>query len=138
MVPLGRAGLRPSAEVRDDIAIAEFMQVVREEMLPLDRNYFRRAAGLAASLHRLDASWRPVSDHVRGAGAEAVKAREAAALIATSRWAYRSALARAESRGMHRRSDRPSSSPAFDCLFEASGLESVVVERQTITWTTAS
>jgi succinate dehydrogenase/fumarate reductase flavoprotein subunit len=138
LLPLGRAGLRPRAEVRDDVAVAELMQIVREEMLPLDRNYFRRAASLESSLGRLDASWRLVSDHVRGTGAEAVKAREAAALIATSRWAYRSALARAESRGMHRRSDRPSSSPAFDCLFEASGLESVVVERRAITWTTAS
>jgi succinate dehydrogenase/fumarate reductase flavoprotein subunit len=137
-LPLGRAGLRPRAEVRDDVAVAELMQIVREEMLPLDRNYFRRAASLESSIGRLDASWRLVSDHVRGTGAEAVKAREAAALIATSRWAYRSALTRAESRGMHRRSDRPSSSPAFDCLFEASGLESVVVERRAITWTTAS
>ena len=79
-----------------------------------------------------------VSGHVRGTGAEAVKAREAAALIATSRWAYRSALARAESRGMHRRSDRPASDPAFDCLFEASGLESVVVERRAIPWSAAA
>jgi succinate dehydrogenase/fumarate reductase flavoprotein subunit len=110
VVPLGRAGLRPSAEVLDDVAIAEFMQVVREEMLPLDRNYFRRAAGLAASLDRLDASWRRIRGHVRAGSAEAVKVRESAAMIATSRWAYRSALARAESRGMHRRSDRPSSS----------------------------
>ena len=99
--------------MRDDVAAAELMQIVREEMLPLDRNYFRRAASLEASLGRLDASWRMVSDHVRGTGAEAVKAREAAALIATSRWAYRSALVRAESRGMHRRSDQPASRPGF-------------------------
>ena len=36
-----------------------------------------------------------------------VKAREAAAMLATSRWMYRSALARSESRGMHRREDFP-------------------------------
>ena len=138
MVPLGRAGLRPSAEVRDDFAITELMQVVRDEMLPLDRNYFRRAAGLTTSLDRLDAGWRTISSHMRVGGTEAVKAREAAAMVATSRWAYRSALARAESRGMHRRSDRPASDPAFDCLFEAGGLESVMVERRAIPWTTAA
>jgi hypothetical protein len=60
-------------------------------MLPLNRNYFRSADGLKASLNRLDASWRTVSDHIHGDGAEAVRSREAAALIATSRWAYRSA-----------------------------------------------
>ena len=114
------------------------MQVVRDEMLPLDRNYFRRADALVASLDRLDAGWTPVSDHLRGDGAKAVRSREAAALIATSRWAYRSALARAESRGKHRRSDQPARDPAFDCLFEASGLESVVVERCAIPWTTAA
>jgi len=51
------------------------------------------------SLARLDASWAVLSAHMRGGGAEAIRAREAAALIATSRWVYRSALARAESRG---------------------------------------
>jgi len=93
---------------------------------------------LKASLDRLDRGWTTVSDHMRGDGAEAVRSREAAALIATSRWAYRSALARAETRGMHRRSDQPARNPAFDCLFEARGLESVVVERRAIPWTTAS
>ena len=44
-------------------------------------------------------------------GSAAVKTREAAALTATSRWAYRSALARTESRGMHRRRDVPGAEP---------------------------
>jgi succinate dehydrogenase/fumarate reductase flavoprotein subunit len=138
VISLGRAGLRPGAGVRQGVAAPELVQVVRDEMLPLDRNYFRRADGLKTSLDRLDAGWRTVSDHVRGDGAEAVRSRETAALIATSRWAYRSALARAESRGMHRRSDQPARDPAFDCLFNASGLERVVVERRAIPWTTAA
>jgi succinate dehydrogenase/fumarate reductase flavoprotein subunit len=133
-VPLGRVGLRPSAEMRDDTSVAELLQIVREEMLPLDRNYFRRGPQLEASLDRLDAGWHAVSAHVRGAGAAAVKAREAAALIATSRWAYRSALARTESRGMHRRSDRPTTNPDMECLFEASGLDSVVVASRAMPW----
>src|SRR6185503_6115617 len=94
VVPLGRAGLRPGGDVRQDVAAPELMQVVRDEMLPLNRNYFRSADGLEASLDRLDGSWRTISGHVRSGSADAVKAREAAAMIATSRWAYRSALAR--------------------------------------------
>ena len=114
------------------------MQVVREEMLPLDRNYFRSAPVMDASLARLDASWSALSLHLRGEGAAAVRAREAAALIATSRWAYRSALARIESRGMHRRRDRPATDPAFACLFEASGLDSVRIARQPVPWGAAA
>jgi succinate dehydrogenase/fumarate reductase flavoprotein subunit len=138
VAPLGRAGLQPSAEVRQDVTASELTQIVREEMLPLDRNYFRYAASLEASLDRLDTSWQTVSGHMREAGVEAVKAREAAALIAASRWAYRSALARAESRGMHRRTDRPTADPVLECLFEVSGLEAVRVERRAIGWSAAA
>ena len=137
-VPIGRAGLRPSAEARNEVCPAELMQIVREEMLPLDRNYFRSAPVMQTSLARLDASWSALSLHLRGEGAAAVKAREAAALIATSRWAYRSALARAESRGMHRRRDRPATDPALACLFEASGLDSVGIARQPVSWGAAA
>ena len=138
VAPLGRAGLRPSAEVRQDVTASELTQIVREEMLPLDRNYFRRAVTLEASLARLDTSWQTVSGHVREAGAEAVKVREAAALIAASRWAYRSALARGESRGMHRRTDRPAADPMLECMFEVNGFEAVRAERRAINWSAAA
>ncbi len=124
--------------MRNDVRPGELVQVVRDEMLPLDRNYFRSAPVLQASLARLDASWSALSVHLRGDGAAAVKAREAAALIATSRWAYRSALARAESRGMHRRRDRTATDPAFDCLFQASGLDSVKIARLPVPWRAAA
>lgn len=134
---LGRAGLRPAAEARDDVAAADLMSVVREEMLPLDRNYFRSGATLERSLDRLDANWATLSRHLHAEGVAAVKAREAAALTATGRWAYRSALARDESRGMHRRRDRPAADPAFTCLFEASGLDDVRIARRAVPWRTA-
>jgi succinate dehydrogenase/fumarate reductase flavoprotein subunit len=137
-VPIGRAGLRPSAGTRGDVRPAELARVVREEMLPLDRNYFRSAPVMERSLARLDAGWSALSDHLRGDGAAAVKAREAAALVAASRWAYRSALARAESRGMHRRHDRPVRDPALACLFEASGLDNVRIERRPVPWGAAA
>ena len=102
---------------------------MREEMLPLDRNFFRREATLNRSLDRLDACWNDLRRHARGEGLAAVKTREAAALTATSRWAYRSALARAESRGMHRRRDRPDADPGFACSLHATGLDAVRVAR---------
>ncbi|MDU6372926.1 MAG: pyridine nucleotide-disulfide oxidoreductase, partial [Bradyrhizobium sp.] len=36
-----------------------------------------------------------------------IRTREGAAMLATARWMYRSALARTESRGMHWREDHP-------------------------------
>ena len=97
-----------------------------------------RAVGLEASLDTVGCELAALSWHLRGEGAAAVRAREAAALIATSRWAYRSALARVESRGMHRRRDRPATDPAFACLFEASGLDSVRIARQPVPWGAAA
>jgi succinate dehydrogenase/fumarate reductase flavoprotein subunit len=58
--------------------------------------------------------------------------REAAAMIATSRWAYASALARSESRGMHRRLDAPDTDPGFVCALEAAGLDRVSISRREI------
>jgi succinate dehydrogenase/fumarate reductase flavoprotein subunit len=96
-------------------------------MLPLDRNFFRRAATLRRSLDRLDAGWVHLRRHGLGEGLAALKLREAAALTATSRWAYRSALAREESRGMHRRRDRPSTDPGLARSLRVSGLDEVRV-----------
>jgi len=84
---------------------------------------------LHRSLDRLDACWADLERHGPGEGLAAVKAREAAALTATSRWAYRSALARAESRGMHRRRDMPDADPGFACSLQVSGLDEVRVAR---------
>jgi succinate dehydrogenase/fumarate reductase flavoprotein subunit len=98
-------------------------------MLPLDRNFFRRGVTLRRSLDRLDACWADLQHYGPGDGLAAVKVREAAALTATSRWAYRSALARAETRGMHRRLDWPGADPGFACSLHVSGLDQVRVAR---------
>jgi succinate dehydrogenase/fumarate reductase flavoprotein subunit len=129
VTPLGGAGLRPAGTARESVAAREIVGAVREEMLPLDRNFFRREAMLRRSLERLDACWTDLRSHGRAGGRGAVALREAAALTATSRWAYRSALARSESRGMHRRRDRPGADPAFACSLHASGLDEVHVTR---------
>ncbi len=119
-----RAGRRARIWTRTEI-----VRAVREEMLPLDRNFFRREATLRRSLDRLDACWADLQRHGAGDGVAAVKAREAAALTATSRWAYRSALARTESRGMHRRRDMPEADPGFTSSLHVSGLDEVRIAR---------
>ena len=129
VTPLGQAGLRPTGTAREDFDADEIVRTVREEMLPLDRNFFRQEVTLRESLDRLDACWADLRRHGHSDGLASVKAREAAALTATSRWAYRTALARTESRGMHRRRDMPSVDPAFVCSFPVSGLDEVRVVR---------
>lgn len=126
---IGRAGLDPAMSARADASAGDILETVREEFLPLDRNFFRRAETLRNSLDRLDRTWTELRDHLAGEGVDAVKSREAAALTATSRWAYASALARAESRGMQRRLDSPAAAPDFVCSFEVSGLDRVDVRR---------
>jgi succinate dehydrogenase/fumarate reductase flavoprotein subunit len=127
VTPLGQAGLRPAGTADGNLHPGEIARAVREEMLPLDRNFFRRAATLRRSLDRLDAGWVHLRRHGLGEGLAALKLREAAALTATSRWAYRSALAREESRGMHRRRDRPSTDPGLARSLRVSGLDEVRV-----------
>ncbi|MFT3987903.1 FAD-dependent oxidoreductase [Aestuariivirga sp.] len=111
--PAGQAGLRPAAGEKDTVDPVEVLSLVREEMLPIDGNFFRSGAKLATSLDRLDGVWSSLRDHARGSGHAALRLREAASLVATSRWAKRSAEARTETRGMHRRTDKPASDTAF-------------------------
>jgi succinate dehydrogenase/fumarate reductase flavoprotein subunit len=127
--PLGRTGLRPMSDTRADVSPEDFVAAVREEMLPLDRNFFRSAPALTASLERLDANWNVLSRHLCGEGLGAIRAREAAALTTCGRWAYASALARRESRGMHRRRDAPESKTEFACTIEVAGLDQFVIQR---------
>jgi succinate dehydrogenase/fumarate reductase flavoprotein subunit len=100
-------------------------------MLPLDRNFFRAASGLTRSLARLDENWEALLG-LRASGRMTLRAREAAALTVTSRWAYRSALARVESRGMQRRLDALDTDPSFLCAIEAAGLDRITVARRAV------
>ena len=129
---LGRAGLRPAVSAHSNTSADDILQTVRATFLPLERNFFRRGTTLKQSLDRLDHTWAELRDHLPGEGLAAVKSREAAALTATSRWAYASALAREESRGMQRRLDMPAADPAFVCAFEVSSLDRIDVMRSRI------
>jgi succinate dehydrogenase/fumarate reductase flavoprotein subunit len=131
VTPLGQSGLRPVRTARK----SERARIIgaAEEMLPLDRNFFRREGTLRRSLDRLDACWADLQHHAASNGFAADKAREAAALTATSRWAYRSALARTESRGMHRRRDMPKADPGFTTSLHVSGLDEVWIAADSLT-----
>jgi succinate dehydrogenase/fumarate reductase flavoprotein subunit len=128
----GVAGL-PNAELTSSTYDAdEVIAGVQGEMFPLDKNLFRSDRGLRASLGVLDGLW----DDVHGAAAavtarEVQKAREAAALVATARWAYASALARRETRGMHRRTDYPALDENQQHTLVVSGLDDLWVRSAT-------
>ncbi|WP_437320091.1 FAD-dependent oxidoreductase [Sorangium sp. So ce385] len=125
--PAGTVGLRPSGAAGGPFA-KEIIDLVQREVLPLDKNLFRRGDRLAASVERLDGAWRDAEAHLHAAGAARVRAREAAALLATARFCYRSALARAESRGLHQRTDLPHTDPDQAHCLATGGLSSIWVE----------
>jgi succinate dehydrogenase/fumarate reductase flavoprotein subunit len=98
-------------------------------MHPYDKNLFRTGPRLAASLSVLDGAWSAARDHLAGTGIEQLRAREAAAVAANARWCYTAALARGESRGMHRRLDAPDADPALGCRLVTGGLDEIWVRR---------
>ena len=98
---------------------------MREELNAYDKNIFRRGDALAASLERLDGIWRELIDHGRARGRAGLRLREAAALVAAGRWSKAAALARRESRGMHRREDAPDLDPRLASRQRALGLDRV-------------
>ncbi|RKN44775.1 FAD-dependent oxidoreductase [Streptomyces hoynatensis] len=105
--PVGGAGLRPTGRTWAPGGHREVVAAVQAEVLPYDKNQLRDGAVLAPALDSLHGTWRRLREALSGAGGEAVRAREAAAMAATARWMYTAALARQETRGMHKRLDHP-------------------------------
>lgn len=119
--PLGRTGLRPSSAARPvDLELAR--AALRREMRDYDRALFRSAEGLHQSRQSLGAAWDEVALHAQG---DDLAAREAAALLATARWSVASALARAETRGMHLRVDAPETRDGFGRRLLTGGLDEI-------------
>jgi len=114
---VGGVGMRPSDRPR--VTADEVIDVVRDEMLPFEKNYWRNAPTMATSLDRLNGLWKDARDGLAPVqhndaklrARSAMRAREAAALLAAGRWIYASANERTESRGLHRRSDFPELDP---------------------------
>ncbi|MFF5291306.1 FAD-dependent oxidoreductase [Paractinoplanes globisporus] len=103
----GRAGLRPTGTPGDPGDYRELVRAVQAETHPYDKNYLRRGEVLTGALATLDERWAEASAHLRGD----VEARQAVAMLAHARWMYTAALARPETRGMHKRLDHPQADP---------------------------
>lgn len=132
----GSAGLRGEPVAEADSAA--LVQAVQAEVFPYERNWFRDGEALAQSLQRLDALWQHWRGIVPGAGTalsttgQALRTREAIAMLATARWMYRSALARTETRGMHRRLDHPALDEAQRYRLLSQGLDEIRITRERV------
>ncbi|QFU99988.1 L-aspartate oxidase [Luteimicrobium xylanilyticum] len=120
----GRAGTGGSSSGRGTTVPREVIRDVQAEVIPLERNLFRTEHGLRGSLARLDVLWADAVPDL-DASAEPVKAREAAAMVAHARWMYRAALARPESRVIHRRDDHPDLDERLTHRIRVGGLDEV-------------
>jgi succinate dehydrogenase/fumarate reductase flavoprotein subunit len=89
------------------LATDEIIQAVQAEVFPYEKNYFRTEQGLTESLARLNHLWQELRSSQVTSEKELPRAREAAAMVATARWMYSSAIERKETRGMHRHLDYP-------------------------------
>jgi succinate dehydrogenase/fumarate reductase flavoprotein subunit len=125
----GRVGLRAGGRVLPQGAWRELSEATQAEILPPAKNGFRSGQQLARSLDALDDLWSAAADGMQGSvGREQVWSRETAAMIASARWAYASASARTESRGMHQRRDFPDTDPAMRRRIVVSGTEELAIE----------
>ena len=112
----------------------DVIRAVQAEVFPYERNWTRQQGLLEDSLSRLDALWARLRAGAPAADVQAaVRAREALALLATSRWMYRSALARPETRGMARRSEHPGLDPTQHHRLVSGGLDEVWTRHEAVT-----
>ncbi len=136
MRPAGGVALRETQGERSDPAAV--VAAVQNEIFPYQKNYFRSGDGLTASLAQLDGVWRAVRAADAARPEHVVRAREAAAMLATARWMYRSALARPETRGMHKRLDHPEIDGGQRHHIITGGLDEVFVGTAPIVETTVA
>lgn len=121
-------------EVKPGVAAqtTEFVSAVQAEVKPYDINLFRTDKGLTSSLGRLDELWKEQRSREIQRTPEGVKAREAEAMTATARWMYNSALARTETRGMHKREDFKGTDQDQHHRLISGGLDQVWVKTEAV------
>ncbi|MDZ8054632.1 MAG: FAD-dependent oxidoreductase [Aulosira sp. ZfuVER01] len=124
---VGEAGLANGSKHK--IKAEEVIQATQAEVFPYDRNYFRNEQGLTESLQRLDRLWKEIRTS-QAANSQILQVREAAAMVATARWMYSSALQRKESRGMHKHQDYPEMDANQQHYLVSGGLDRVWVRSE--------
>ncbi|MFE4459848.1 FAD-binding protein [Nocardia tengchongensis] len=131
---LGKARPVPGAGLGDKARLdpRAVVGLVQEHTVPLRRSYWRSDGSLRDSIGELDGLWPGVELALGGKGPDRLRARQAAALLAVARWTKYSALARTETRGMHRRTDHPGAGSDWRVRLLSGGLESVWVRPQPV------
>jgi succinate dehydrogenase/fumarate reductase flavoprotein subunit len=125
----GRATLRPEREGRrlDPNAI---VKAVQDEVFPFQKNLFRTRQGLSASIETLESLWGEAQARPQQNVRDVVRAREAAAMVATARFMYHTASQRHETRGMHKHMDFPGVDAAQQRRLLTGGLDRVWVRAE--------
>jgi succinate dehydrogenase/fumarate reductase flavoprotein subunit len=121
---VGYAGLRPR-RTTVEMDTGALIAAARSEATDYDKNLFRSGDKLEASLQVLDGLWNTLRDGLDAGRQDALRAREAAAIVASARWSYTAALHRHESRGQHQRVDLPQAAPQFARRQIVSGLDHI-------------
>ena len=105
------------------VGYQDVVREVRSQVLPYENNYLRHASRLTPALQVLNELWSDLRGGAVATGEDQFRAREAAAMLAHSRWMYHAALQRTESRGMHRRFDYTELDPAQQYRLITGGLD---------------
>lgn len=128
---LGEAGMRPLAQ-SGSIGYREVVRLIQAEVFPFEKNLFRTEDKLRTALDAIAELWRTLRAGLSEPGRDVWRSREAAAMTATARWMYVSAVRRTESRGMHKREDYPTADPRQHHRFLVGGLDEVWVQPEAV------
>ena len=129
----GHTGLRATTPAAQNFNSDEVIKGVQNEMLPLEKNYFRTEQGLTSSLEKLDTLWTSLkTGPVRQTVRDVQRSREAAALVAVARWSYFSGLERRETRSMQNRIDYPETDPNQRHYLATGGLDKLWVRLEPV------
>lgn len=130
-VGTGTAGLRKTGTQVRNFHSKELIREVQSQVNPYAINIFRSEKGLTNSLNQLNSLWNDARSHLTEIG-DIQKTREAAAMLATARWMYATAIERKESRGMHKRLDYPQQDPNQHYRLLTGGLDQIWVQPETV------
>ncbi|MEH1977147.1 MAG: FAD-binding protein [Nostoc sp.] len=127
---VGEIVLHSGSDRSQTLATDEIIQAVQAEVFPYEKNYFRTEQGLTESLGKLNHLWQELRSSQVKSDKELIRAREAAAMVATARWMYSSAIERKETRGMHKHQDYPEQDANQQHHLISGGLDQVWVKSQ--------